>query len=399
MGIFNTANILLPKKNDSESMKKWSVVACDQYTSEKSYWDRVSFFVNDEASTLNLIFPEAYLSDLDFDKKVSDINGKMRTYLESDVFSEHKNALIFVKRTFKSGAVRHGIIGAVDLEEYDYSPNSTSRIRATEATVIDRLPPRVKIRKNAPLELPHILMLINDNEDSVFGALKKNAPENLLYDFDLMEDGGHITGFLIDSPEKTVDALTRLGTDPLIAVGDGNHSLAAAKKCWEELKPSLSDDEKKNHPMRFALCEIVNLYEDSLVFEPIYRVIFGCDTSLLASEAEKTDGEYSYSVEFVSKEKSGNILLRSACHIESGAVTEFLEDFISKHGGKIDYIHGDDTARAFGREEGNAAFMVRCLAKEELFATVNKFGPLPKKTFSMGNAEEKRFYTEARKLV
>lgn len=399
MGIFKAASILLPKNNACDSMQKWSVVACDQYTSERAYWDRVTDFTKGAPSTLNLIFPEAYLSECSFEKKVSEINKTMREYIDSAVFTEYENTIVFVERTFKSGLRRCGLVGAVDLEEYDYSAGSTSKIRATEATVIDRLPPRVKIRKNAPLELPHILMLINDPKDTVMGALKKKHPSEALYDFELMENGGRIAGYRVPDNDEVINALNALGTDPLIAVGDGNHSLAAAKKCWEELKPTLTAEERQNHPMRFALCEIVNLYEDSLVFEPIYRVIFDCDTSVLLSEASESVGKYVYNVECVTASGAETVTLKSDCHVESGAVTEFLEGYIKRHGGKIDYIHGEETAIAFGREENNAAFMVHCLAKEQLFKTVNEFGPLPKKTFSMGNAEEKRFYTEARKLV
>lgn len=396
MGIFNPCDILLPKNAD---MKKWSVVACDQYTSEKEYWDNLDKEVGDAPSTLRLILPEAYLGTVDFNSKVSEINKTMQSYLDSGIFSEYKDIFVFVKRTFPSGAVRHGIVGAVDLEEYNYAKDSTSAIRATEATVEDRLPPRVAIRRYAPIELPHILMLIDDKNDSVMGKMKSEPPKNVLYDFDLCGNGGHITGYQADDNDALMKAIDDLGTDPLIAVGDGNHSLAAAKKCWEEIKPSLTDSEKKHHPMRFALCEIVNLYEESLVFEPIYRLFFGCDTDSLFSALEKSTGKYSYHVKCVTSGGEKNVILNSDCHIESGAVTEFLEDYRKAHGGKIDYIHGESTAESMGREHGNAAFMVKCLDKSELFSTVNTFGPLPKKTFSMGNANEKRFYTEARKLV
>ena len=396
MGIFNPCDILLPKNAD---MHKWSVVACDQYTSEKEYWEKIDKKVGSSPSTLRLIFPEAYLDTVDFDSKVKEINETMQSYLDSGIFSEYKNAFVFVKRTFPSGKVRHGIVGAVDLEEYNYKKDSTSRIRATEATVEDRLPPRVAIRRHAPVELPHILMLIDDKKDSVMGKMKVKPPKKMLYDFDLLGNGGHITGYLADDNATLMSAIDSLGTDPLIAVGDGNHSLAAAKKCWEELKPTLTEEEKENHPMRFALCEVVNLYEDSLVFEPIYRVFFGCDVAALLSELKNTAGKYSYNIKCVTGEGEKTVSLKSDCHIESGAVTEFLEKYQKEHGGKIDYIHGEDTAESMGRCDGNIAFMVTCLEKGDLFKTVNTFGPLPKKTFSMGNANEKRFYTEARKLV
>lgn len=395
MSIFTRADILLPKDAD---MNKWSVVACDQYTSCPEYWDRVKNYTDNSPSSFNLIFPEAYFSNLNFAEKIAEINLNMKKYLDDGIFKEYKNTLIFVKRTFSGGAVRHGIIGAVDLEEYDFKPESVSSVRATEKTVEDRLPPRIAIRRNASLELPHILMLIDDKEDSVMGKLKLNPGEKI-YDFDLMEDGGHIEGYIPPCCDDILNKINCLKSDPLIAVGDGNHSLAAAKCCWEEIKKSVPEDERASHPMRYALCELVNLYESSLIFEPIYRVFFGCDTERIIQNTESTEGKYQYIINYITKEKSGTLSLKSDCHIESGAVTEYLENYQKSYGGRLDYIHGLDSAENMGSESGNIAFMVNCLKKEELFETVNKFGPLPKKTFSMGNAEEKRFYVEARKLV
>ena len=395
MSIFNKANILLPKNAD---MTKWSVVACDQYTSEKEYWDRVTENTKGVPSTLNLIFPEAYLSSVNFEEKIATINASMQDYLDSGIFTEYKDALIFVKRTFESGEVRYGLIGAVDLEEYDYSKDSTSNIRATEATVPERIPARVTIRRDAPIELPHILLLMDDKNDAVLGGLKENAPEKVLYDFTLMEHGGKLTGYLIENGDEILKTLHALPSNPLIAVGDGNHSLAGAKAAWEEVKATLSDSEKENHPMRFALCELVNLYEDSLVFEPIYRVFFGCDADKLISEMAKSEGKFTHTVPYSFKDKKGEITFGSDCHIPSGAVTDFLEAYAKANGGSIDYIHGYETAEGMGEKDGNIAFFAPCLKKEDLFTSVNTYGPLPKKTFSMGHAEEKRFYTEARRI-
>ena len=393
--IFNKANILLPQNAD---MTKWSVVACDQYTSEKEYWDRVTENTKGVPSTLNLIFPEAYLSSLDFERKISEINASMQDYLDKGIFTEYKDALIFCKRTFESGEVRCGLIGAVDLEEYDYSRDSTSNIRATEATVPERIPARVTIRRNAPIELPHILLLMDDKEDSVLGKLKKNAPSKKLYDFTLMENGGKLEGYLIDNADEILSSLHALPSSPLIAVGDGNHSLAGAKAAWEEVKATLNDDEIKDHPMRFALCELVNLYEDSLVFEPIYRVFFGCDEEKLVNSFSSSKGKFSHTVPYSFSGKKGEITFSSNCHIPSGAVTEWLESYAKENGGSIDYIHGYETAETMGNKKGNVAFFAPCLKKEDLFTSVNTYGPLPKKTFSMGHAEEKRFYTEARRI-
>lgn len=395
MSIFNKATILLPKNCD---MSRWSVVACDQYTSEKEYWDRVKNNTEGMPSTFNLIFPEAYLSTVDFEEKIAEINSSMQEYLDKGVFEEYKDALIFVKRTFESGEVRCGLIGTVDLEEYDYSKDSTSNIRATEATVAERIPARVTIRRNAPIELPHILLLMDDKEDDVLGSLKKTVPGHKLYDFELMEHGGKIEGYLIDNADEVLKTLHGLGTNPLIAVGDGNHSLAGAKAAWEEVKANLSDSEKKNHPMRFALAELVNLYEDSLVFEPIYRVFFGCETEKLLDAFRKSEGKFTHTVPYSFNSENGEITFSSDCHIPSGAVTEILEVYAKKNGGKLDYIHGYETALTMGCEDGNIAFFAPCLKKEDLFTSVNTYGPLPKKTFSMGHAEEKRFYTEARRI-
>ncbi len=395
MSIFNKATILLPKDCD---MTKWSVVACDQYTSEKEYWDRVTENTKGVPSTLNLIFPEAYLSSVNFEEKISKINASMQDYLDKGIFTEYEDALIFVKRTFESGEVRCGLIGAVDLEEYDYSKDSTSNIRATEATVAERIPARVTIRRDAPIELPHILLLMDDKQDSVLGELKKNTPKNKLYDFTLMEKGGKIEGYLIENGAEVLKNLHSLPSNPLIAVGDGNHSLAGAKAAWEEVKVNLSDAEKENHPMRFALCELVNLYEDSLVFEPIYRVFFGCDEEKLLAEMAESKGKFTHTVPYSYKDKKGEITFASNCHIPSGAVTEFLESYAKEKGGVLDYIHGYETAESMGDKKGNIAFFAPCLNKEDLFSTVNTYGPLPKKTFSMGHAEEKRFYTEARRI-
>lgn len=396
MNIFQPTDILLPTTDD---MTRWSVVACDQYTSQKEYWDRVRNFTKGHPTTLDLIFPEAYLASADFDETVSSVNRAMQTYLSQNLFREYKNVFIYVRRTFASGLVRTGLLGAVDLEAYDYTPGSHSPIRATEATVLDRIPPRVTIRRHAPLELPHILLLADDPSNSIFNACTSVLPKESLYDFDLMESGGHIEGYLISDTAPVLSALSELSSDPLIAVGDGNHSLAGAKSCWEEKKKTLTDKEKEHHPMRYALCELINLHEESLVFEPIYRVFFDCDTSCLLDAMKDTKGTFRYTVPYACRKDRSEITFFSDCPVESGAVTDFLEKYKETHGGRIDYIHGADTAEALGTQEGNIVFFVKCLKKEDLFSTVNTYGALPKKTFSMGSAEEKRFYLEARKLV
>ncbi len=293
MSIFKPADILIPKDLD---FSKWSVVACDQFTSEPEYWEKAAEVVGDCPSTLNIIFPEVYLEREDGDKRIEKINAKMESYLKSDIFKEYKNSFIYVERTQSDGKIRHGIVGMLDLEEYDFNKGSQSKIRATEGTIIERIPPRQKIRRNAPLELPHILMLIDDRNKSVIEPLiGQKADFEKLYDFDLMLGGGHLKGYKVSDKAKNdvlsgLDALAdedafaeKYGIPKgekgvlLFAAGDGNHSLATAKTCWEELKQSLSADEVENHPARYALVELENIHDGALEFEPIQRVLFDVD--------------------------------------------------------------------------------------------------------------------------
>ena len=268
MSVFKAADILLP---DSVDMEKWSVVACDQYTAQPEYWKRVEEFVKDKPSTLNIVYPEAFLSE--GDGRIEKINQKMQEYLDKKIFAKLANSLVYVERTLNSGKIRRGIIGAVDLECYDFSKGSKSEIRATEGTILERIPPRVKIRENAPLELPHVILLMNDESDSVIG---KVAKEKLIYEFDLMEGGGHIAGWHISSDmaeavESRINKYAASAKDNLVfAVGDGNHSLATAKSCWESLKKTLTKEEQETHPARYCLVEIENIHDESLEFEPIH---------------------------------------------------------------------------------------------------------------------------------
>ena len=276
---FKTANILLPKNN----FEKWSVIACDQFTSDKNYWNETQKTVGECNSTLNITLPEIYLEEGNTEERISKINTEMQKYLSEDVFTEYKNALIYIERTQADGRVKPGIIGAVDLEDYDYKKGSETLIRATEGTVLERIPPRVKIRKDAPLELPHIALLIDDINKTVIEPLaEKKTSMKKLYDFDLMMGGGHIEGYLIDCEEieRITEALSELCKNDdkplLFAVGDGNHSLATAKECYEMLKKD-NPENAKNSLARYALAEVGNIHCTALDFEPIYRVVFGID--------------------------------------------------------------------------------------------------------------------------
>ncbi len=415
MNIFKKADILIPKDVD---FSKWSVVACDQYTSEPEYWEEVKELTKNSPSTLNIVFPEVYLSE--GEGRISKINKTMEEYINDNIFAEYKNSLIYVERTVGNGKIRHGIVGMIDLEEYDFSKGSGSYVRATEGTVLERIPPRVKIRENAKLELPHVMILIDDRTKSIIEGLadKKNDFEKI-YDFKLMKKGGHIEGYKISDAEadKVISSLevleeeysSKYGDNSdsklIFAVGDGNHSLATAKTCWENLKKNLTDEEQKNHPARYALCELVNLHDDSLEFEPIHRVMFGVDEDKFYTELEKYY-DISYSDNggqkfiAVSENREKEIYVKNpSSSLSVGTLQNFIDDYIKKNGGEVDYIHGDDVTRRLGTTKGNMGFLLPVMEKNELFITVIKDGALPRKTFSMGEAHEKRFYLEAKKII
>ncbi len=396
MGLLNKADILVPKNAD---LNKWSVVACDQYTSEKDYWDRVTENVGESPSTLKLVYPEAYLSE--GDKRIEKINAEMKKYLEEGVFSELKSCLIYTERTLSGGRIRKGIIGAVDLEEYDFSKGSKSRIRATEGTVAERIPPRVKIRENAPLELPHVIILINDDKEAI---IPKNPTGKKLYDFELMENGGHLSGYLLSDEDsdlilKKIDEYAKEAKDNLaFAVGDGNHSLATAKTCWENIKKGLSDEEKKNHPARYCLAEIENIYDEALEFEPIHRVLFDVEPEEVISELKKfykDGGEKGHKMTFVYGDTECEISVdKEASKLAVGAIQRFIDE----KGYEVDYIHGEDTVYELSKPEKRLGIILPKPSKSDLFETVINDGALPRKTFSMGEANEKRFYFEAKKI-
>lgn len=419
MSIFNAADILLPKDIDYD---KWSVVACDQFTSQRDYWDEVKKRADGVPSTYHIIFPEVYLGDDNGDERIKNINDTMEYYVNTGLFKEFKNSLIYVERTQSDGKVRHGIIGAIDLEEYDFNKGSQSRIRATEGTIISRIPPRKKIRINAPLELPHILMLVDDREKSIVEPLK-DMTDNFapVYDFPLMLGSGHIKGWLIcDEVKDTILENVKKLEDKkefekkygvkdkevlVIAAGDGNHSLATAKSCWEEIKQGLSEEEQENHPARFALVELENIHDDALDFEPIQRVLFNVDPEKLLKDFMKYYKYASYNdnggqrIDFTYQGSEGSVYVKNApSNLPVGTLQKFLDEYIEKNGGEIDYIHGNDVVRKLTEEKNTIGFMVDKMEKNDLFTTVIKDGALPRKTFSMGEAADKRFYLECKKI-
>ncbi len=400
---FYPAHILIPKVED---MNKWSVVACDQYTSQPEYWARVRNYVGDAPSTLNLILPEAELETADADA----VNKAMRDYLNKDLFDTHKYAFVYLQRTQNDGKVRQGLIGALDLECYDYHKGSQTLCRATEGTVEDRLPPRIKVRKDAPLELPHIMVLIDDPEGTVIEFLQnKTCCFEKLYDFDLMEQGGHLTGHLIKGVEcedrmKALAALAGNEEHPLLyAMGDGNHSLATAKACYEQLKATIGDAALE-HPARYCLVELVNLHSDALQFEPIHRIVAQTNPDRLMDalkEAGLEEGNaHPQTIEVV---RNGVHQIYSFAQESSklavGSLQNALDRLVPQIGGEIDYIHGEDVVDELSQKEGSIGFILPNMAKEDLFPTVIADGALPRKTFSMGHAHDKRFYLECRRIT
>lgn len=417
---FHNADILLPKK--SVDAYKWSVIACDQYTSEPEYWDSVYETVGGAPSALNLILPELFLEQNGVSDRISAIHKTMNDYISGDIFQEYKDAMVYVERMQGNGILRQGIVGAIDLEKYDFSKGSTSEVRATEATVIERIPPRIKVRQGAPLELPHIMILIDDPDCTVIEPLaaEKDSMEKL-YDTELMQGGGSISGYLAaeDQQQRIDQALTALA-DPavfaekygmadtpvlLYAMGDGNHSLATAKEFYEQLKKAEPDKDLSDHPARFALAEIVNLHSDALKFEAIHRLVYDVDNDKLIAEltAALELSEDKESDQYVicccgGTEKKMWINKKSS-NLSVGSLQNFLDKYIAENGGKIDYIHGSDTVKQLAEKHSGIGFILPDMDKSQLFPTVIKDGALPRKTFSMGHAEDKRFYMEARKIT
>jgi len=437
--------IWLPNKD--VDLSKWSVVACDQYTAQPEYWHKAAELVGECPSTLQLIFPEVYLGKGNETERIQGIQSKMQEYLDTAVLVSQGQCLIYLDRSTAHIASRKGLMVALDLECYDYNKGSQTLVRATEGTVIDRLPPRVKIRSGAPLELPHILVLIDDPDCMVIEPVAdKKARLTKVYDVELMQGGGHVEGYKVDDEdilEGIAKGLLKLADKTsfeekygvkgqsvlLYAVGDGNHSLATAKSIWESVKPGLSPEEFNTHPARYALVELSNVHDAGITFEPIHRLLFhaefdkmkremqdyfqaqGSSLSLIEVSDEKTMNQRL--AELRQKKKADHhigiiqggkffIMTVSAvkANLEVGTLQAFLDPFIKKHAGiEIDYIHGADVLTRLGSKSGNIGFYLPPMDKGDLFKTVIVDGVLPRKTFSMGEAEDKRFYMECRKIL
>jgi len=410
---FNRADILLP---DGVDYSKWSVVACDQYTSEPDYWKEVEAYVDDLPSSYNLILPEIYLENDDVDNKIKIINDNMIKYIKSDILKEYKNSYIYVERTQRNGKVRKGIVGAVDLEDYNYEKGSKSAIRATEGTVTERIPPRLKVRINAKLELPHVMLLIdNPQKDIIEYISEKKSQMEKVYDFDVMMNSGHLSGWLLtdelaDYLESKLNSLSdenefnkkysvNEATPLVFAVGDGNHSLATAKEYYRIMKDKYGEA-AMHGPARYALTELVNLHDESLVFEAIHRVVFDVDVDKFKAELNKfaVADKSSEGQNFVFVHdgiKTQMFVKNPDANLTVGSVQNFIDKYISENGGKVDYIHGEDVVMELAKGN-NCGIILDAMSKNDLFKTVILDGALPRKTFSMGDACDKRFYNEAR---
>ena len=430
--------IQLPK--EGTDYEKWAVVACDQYTSEPAYWEEADRIVGTSPSTLRMILPEYYLGKPQEEELTRQIRSHMKQYEETGVLRTLPEGCMLVKRT-AAGRTRLGLVIAVDLEAYDYTKGSTSLIRATERTITERIPPRLRIRRGAPVELPHIIILIDDPEKTVIEPLAKKKG-TVAYDTDLMLDGGHITGTFFPKEELggVQEAFSRLydksterfgkGKEFLMAMGDGNHSLATAKAAWEEIKQTLTPQELENHPARYALCELENVHDDGIVFEPIHRVLFG-EGKLTGEEIvrktveilKKQNPDAYLAEESDEAEAAGHgaaqCTTRTDCYripvifggtrrmlvidhpvsgLEVGALQTALDELVRTKGVRIDYIHGEQTVSELASLEENAGFLLPSMDKHRLFPAVAADGALPRKTFSMGHANETRYYLEGRSL-
>ena len=402
----HTAEILLPRPGVAP--ETWAVVACDQFTAQPEYWRRADALVGDAPSALRLILPEAWLGE--GEGRIPAIHAAMADYLEKGILAPAvEDGFVLVERQTPAG-LRPGLVVALDLEAYDFTPGSESLIRATEGTVLERVPPRARIRAGAPVELPHVMMLIDDPGDTVLGPLLARR-ERLrpLYDFELMLGGGHLRGWAVEGADAkgvfdAIDALNARADGLLYAVGDGNHSLAAARQCWLDLRETLTPAARENHPARFALVELVNLNCPALIFEPIHRALFGVEPAALIAEFRAylaaNGGDEGEGDDLAAFDGAGNAWRFKSTQHPLRRLQAFLDGYLAAHPeAGIDYIHGEDALRALVNRPDAMGFMPRAFEKGELFDYIRRYGVLPRKTFSMGEATEKRYYMEARGIL
>lgn len=401
-----STEILLPNVKD---YTKWACIACDQFTSEKEYWDKLREFVGDAPSTLNLTLPEIYLDGTE-DKRIEIINKNITDYLNRGIFKSLGDGFILTVRSTSYVDRRIGLVGALDLEKYEYTSKNSALVRATEGTIEERIPPRLKIRKDALVEFPHVMVLFDDEKREITEKLyEERSNFTKVYDFDLNMGGGHVEGYFIGKEYKLEDKFLALldeerltkkygSNDKLLfAVGDGNHSLATAKTHWKNLKNTLSEEDKLSHPARYALVEYVNIYDDGIYFEPIYRFVFGIDAKKFYEEYKRANiGCVEFLIDGKKEKISGDMSLPE----KISKTDAFIKEYLSKNGGTVDYIHGEENLKKLVDNDGNSVgILFEKLDKGDLFKYVSLNGSFPRKTFSMGEGEEKRYYLEGRKIT
>ena len=403
--ILTKALILLPEySKDSSDFTKWSVIACDQFTSDISYWNETEKIIGGAPSTYDYILPEAYLETEREVSKTADFKAKMAD-ISSSPLKARVNGFVYIERTLTDGKIRRGILGKMDLEQYDYAADSASAIRATEQTVAERIPARRALRAEAVIELPHIMVFADDVTGLFAKAKTLVSDDNVIYDFELMQLGGHIKGYAIEgaAADELMLAIAENEKSAALpyAVGDGNHSLAAAKSHFEALKAKIGEEKAASHPARYALCEVVSIYDDAIEFEPIHRIIKGVDTEKLASVLAKVtaEGEGEQTIHFITADAEKLLHFTEKTHsMTVGTLQNLIDGYLAENDGVCDYIHGEDELRALAREKNSAAFMFEGFDKSKLFDYI-KSGPMPRKTFSMGDARSKRYYLEARYIT
>jgi hypothetical protein len=414
---FTFPDVLVPQP--TVDLTKWAVIACDQFTSDPKYWQTVADFVGDAPSTLHMIIPEIYLEDEDPSPRLERITAAMERYRSDETLRTIPESAVYVRRSLSSGVVRQGLVVAVDLEAYDYSPDSTSSIRASEETIPARLPARVDIRRDASLESPHVLVLFDDPDNSVMDHLATaQASLEQLYATELMEGGGEITGYRVpadsDTARQVMQDLSALSTPEQygfrFATGDGNHSLAAAKALWEEIKASGVGPED---PRRWCLVELVNVYDPGLPFHPIHRLVTGTESSMLDALLRHSDARFHgfpvdriaghiafeglspREIAFIGPNQAGILTLPEAGSLPVAVADEAISNADTDG---VDYVHGFEEVVTAAERSDSIAIILPELDRSQLFATVSRDGALPRKAFSLGEARDKRYYLECRSL-
>ena len=394
-------HILLPKKD--VDMNAWAVIACDQFTSQLDYWEDLEELVGNKPSTLHMIFPEAYLGRVDEGAYINRVNKNIEKYLDNGTLIDHDECFILVERKTSVVERRLGLVISIDLEDYTYAKGVKSLIRASEATIVERIPPRLRIRENAPVELPHILFLFDDKKRQIIEKLWENRGNfEKAYDFELNKDGGHITGYIILDTAPIIRQFENLlkenNNGLLFIVGDGNHSLATAKAHWDKIKVNLSEEERENHPARYALVEAINIYDEGLIFEPIHRVVFNVDNSFLPGLKKALGGTYQSYAYFEGKKEK--LMMPKVGPEAYEKVQAYVDAYLGAHKQtSVDYIHDEDqTIEVARNNKGSVAIIMPALTKGDIFDYIAKDKVLPRKAFSMGHATEKRYYLESKRI-